>query len=34
MLPNNFYAQMYNPAYKRTDKAIEISIPGLVGFRL
>jgi hypothetical protein len=34
MLPNNFYAQMYNPAYMRTDKAIEISIPGLGGFSL
>jgi hypothetical protein len=32
MLPNNFYAQMYNPAYMRTDKAIEISIAGLGGF--
>jgi len=32
MLPNNFYAQMYNPAYMRTDKAIEISFAGLSGF--
>jgi hypothetical protein len=32
MLPNNFYAQMYNPAYMRSDKAIEISIAGLGGF--
>jgi hypothetical protein len=32
MLPNNFYAQMYNPAYMRTDQAIEISIAGLSGF--
>ncbi len=32
MLPNNFYAQMYNPGYMRTDKAIEISIAGLGGF--
>ena len=32
MLPNNFYAQMYNPAYMRTDKAIEISFTGLGGF--
>ncbi len=32
MLPNNFYAQMYNPAFMRTDKAIEISIAGLSGF--
>ncbi|HSH19602.1 MAG TPA: DUF5723 family protein [Draconibacterium sp.] len=32
MLPNNFYAQMYNPAYMRTDEAIEISIAGLGGF--
>ncbi len=32
MLPNNFYAQMYNPAYMRSDKAIEISITGLGGF--
>lgn len=28
MLPNNFYSQMYNPSYMRTDKAIEISIGG------
>ncbi|HSM46354.1 MAG TPA: DUF5723 family protein, partial [Draconibacterium sp.] len=34
MLPNNFYAQMYNPAYMRTDKAIEISFAGLSGFSL
>ena len=32
MLPNNFYAQMYNPSYMRTDKAIEISVAGLGGF--
>lgn len=32
MLPNNFYAQMYNPAYMRNDKAIEVSIAGLGGF--
>ncbi|KAF0234496.1 MAG: hypothetical protein FD181_3681 [Prolixibacteraceae bacterium] len=32
MLPNNFYAQVYNPAYMRTDKAIEISFAGLSGF--
>jgi hypothetical protein len=32
MLPNNFYAQMYNPSYIRTDKAIEISVAGLGGF--
>jgi len=31
MLPNNFYAQMYNPSYMRNDKAIEISIAGLGG---
>ena len=34
MLPNNFYAQMYNPSYMRTDKAIEISVAGLGGFSL
>ena len=32
MLPNNFYAQMYNPSYMRTDKAIEFSVAGLGGF--
>lgn len=32
MLPDNFYAQMYNPAYMRNDKAIEISVAGLAGF--
>ncbi len=32
MLPNNFYAQIYNPAYMRTDKAIEFSVAGLGGF--
>ena len=32
MLPNNFYSQMYNPSYMRTDKAIEIPIAGLAGF--
>ncbi len=32
MLPNNFYSQMYNPAYMRTDKAIELSVAGLAGF--
>ena len=31
MLPNNFYAQMYNPSYMRTDKGIEISVAGLGG---
>ncbi len=31
MLPNNFYAQMYNPSYMRTDDATEISIPGFAG---
>lgn len=32
MLPNNFYSQMYNPSYMRTDKAIEFSVAGLAGF--
>lgn len=32
MLPNNFYAQMYNPSYMRTDNATEISIAGFGGF--
>jgi hypothetical protein len=32
MLPDNFYAQMYNPSYMRTDKAIEVSFAGLGGF--
>lgn len=32
MLPNNFYSQMYNPSYMRSDKAIEISFAGLGGF--
>ncbi|HRX12242.1 MAG TPA: DUF5723 family protein, partial [Draconibacterium sp.] len=31
MLPDNFYAQMYNPSYMRTDNATEISIPGFAG---
>jgi hypothetical protein len=31
MLPNNFYAQMYNPSYMRTDKAIEFSVVGFGG---
>lgn len=31
MMPGNFYAQMYNPAYMRTDKAISISFAGLGG---
>jgi len=32
MLPNNFYSQIYNPSYMRTDKAIEFSVAGLGGF--
>ena len=32
MLPNNFYAQMYNPSYMHTDNATEISIAGFGGF--
>jgi len=32
MLRNNFYSQMYNPSYMRTDKAIEFSVAGLGGF--
>ncbi|MDO8952125.1 MAG: DUF5723 family protein, partial [Draconibacterium sp.] len=32
MLRNNFYSQMYNPSYMRTDKAIEFSVTGLGGF--
>jgi len=32
MLPDNFYAQMYNPAYMRTDGATEISVAGFGGF--
>ncbi len=32
MQPDNFYAQMYNPAFMRTDRAIEISFAGLGGF--
>ena len=32
LLPDNFYAQMYNPAYMRSDKAIEFSVAGLAGF--
>ena len=32
MLPDNFYAQMYNPSYMRKDKAIEFSIAGIGGF--
>ena len=31
MLPNNFYAQMYNPSYMHSEKATEISIPGFAG---
>lgn len=31
MLPDNFYAQMYNPSYMRTDNAIEVSIAGFGG---
>lgn len=31
MLPNNFYAQMYNPSYMHSDNATEISIPGFAG---
>jgi len=29
---NNFYAQMYNPAYARNDNAISFSIAGMAGF--
>ncbi len=32
MLPDNFYAQMYNPSYMRTDNAIAISVAGIGGF--
>ena len=32
MLPNNFYAQMMNPSYLRSDDAKELAIPGLAGF--
>jgi hypothetical protein len=32
MLPNNFYSQMNNPSYMRTDNAIEFSVAGLAGF--
>ena len=32
MLRNNFYSQIYNPSYMRTDKAIEFSVTGLGGF--
>jgi hypothetical protein len=32
MLPDNFYAQIYNPSYMRTDNATEISIAGFGGF--
>jgi hypothetical protein len=31
MLPNNFYAQMYNPSYMRDDDATEISFAGFAG---
>ncbi|GEM_PF-2521280 len=32
MVSDNFYSQMYNPSYMRSDKAIEISVLGLGGF--
>lgn len=31
MMPDNFYSQMMNPAYMRTDKATSITVPGLAG---
>jgi hypothetical protein len=31
MLPNNFYAQMYNSSYMRNDNATEVSIAGFAG---
>lgn len=32
MLPDNFYAQMYNPSYMRTDDAVAFSVAGVGGF--
>ncbi len=32
MLPNNFYAQMLNPAFMRDDDATAFSVPALGGF--
>lgn len=34
MLPENFHAQMNNPAYLRGDDAIVVALPGLAGFGL
>jgi hypothetical protein len=31
MLPDNFYAQMYNPSYMRADGIGAISLPGMAG---
>lgn len=32
METNNFYSQIYNPAYQRSDKAISFSFAGAAGF--
>lgn len=34
MLQDNYYSQIMNPAYMRTDQAITLAVPGLAGFSL
>ncbi len=34
MLPDNYYSQIMNPAYMRTDEATTLAVPGLAGLSL